>query len=144
MIHKKHHEFKGTIGFAAEYAHPVEQLLANIIPSVGGMVFFGRHNMMLLMWLCARVLSTYEHHSGFQFKWGPFGMYEREGASFHDHHHVVNIGNYGAPYIDFIFGTMDTWKATGGQPAYIARVHTQGKTNIRGEVKRGEGGKKAM
>ena len=24
-FHKQHHEYKGTIGFAAEYAHPVSE-----------------------------------------------------------------------------------------------------------------------
>ena len=33
-IHKKHHEFKATVAMAAEHAHPVEQLLANAIPTM--------------------------------------------------------------------------------------------------------------
>jgi len=33
-IHKQHHEFKATVGIAAEYAHPVESLLANAVPTM--------------------------------------------------------------------------------------------------------------
>lgn len=33
-IHKKHHQFKHTIAIAVEWAHPVEELVVNTIPTV--------------------------------------------------------------------------------------------------------------
>lgn len=32
-IHKKHHEFFNTVSFAAEYAHPLEYAIGNVLPS---------------------------------------------------------------------------------------------------------------
>jgi len=34
-FHKKHHTFRGSVGAAAEYAHPVEVILSNQIPTIG-------------------------------------------------------------------------------------------------------------
>jgi fatty acid hydroxylase domain-containing protein 2 len=33
-IHKKHHNFKHTIAIAVEWAHPIEELLSNTLPSI--------------------------------------------------------------------------------------------------------------
>jgi len=36
-----------------------------------------------------------EGHSGYEFPWSPMrAMPLISGASFHDHHHSVNIGNF--------------------------------------------------
>jgi sterol desaturase/sphingolipid hydroxylase (fatty acid hydroxylase superfamily) len=35
-IHKKHHKFTAPISPSAEYAHPVEHLVANVIPIIAG------------------------------------------------------------------------------------------------------------
>lgn len=40
-IHKKHHEFYSTVSFAAEYAHPLEFCLTNVLPSFVGMKLLG-------------------------------------------------------------------------------------------------------
>jgi sterol desaturase/sphingolipid hydroxylase (fatty acid hydroxylase superfamily) len=36
-IHKKHHKFTAPIAPSAEYAHPVEHLLANVLPIIAGL-----------------------------------------------------------------------------------------------------------
>ena len=58
-IHKQHHEYKGTIGFAAEYASPLEQVFANQLPTIGGCLLSGAHLCVLLVWLAARMEETY-------------------------------------------------------------------------------------
>jgi methylsterol monooxygenase len=50
-FHKQHHEFNGTIGIAAEYANPVEQIFANTLPTIGGVLFFGTHPLCVCVWL---------------------------------------------------------------------------------------------
>jgi methylsterol monooxygenase len=51
-FHKQHHEFTGTVGIAAEYAHPIEVVLSNLIPSLGGVIFFGCHHpLVVITWL---------------------------------------------------------------------------------------------
>eukprot|EP01062_Namystynia_karyoxenos_P010793 TRINITY_DN1383_c0_g1_i1.p2 TRINITY_DN1383_c0_g1~~TRINITY_DN1383_c0_g1_i1.p2 ORF type:complete len:322 (+),score=112.87 TRINITY_DN1383_c0_g1_i1:89-1054(+) len=128
-IHKKHHEFKGTVGFAAEFAHPVEQLLANILPSVGGCIFLGRHFLVFLVWLSTRLWQTYEGHSGFYFEhalFGRLGLMHADDEAHHDFHHTVNIGNFGSCYLDRLFGTDLQWQKGGGEQGYIKpRLHRE-------------------
>merc|ERR1712216_311018 len=58
-FHKMHHEWKGTVSFAAEHAHPVEQLFANYIPTFGGCLLAGAHPWVFILWICGRLRSTY-------------------------------------------------------------------------------------
>jgi sterol desaturase/sphingolipid hydroxylase (fatty acid hydroxylase superfamily) len=124
LFHKQHHEFRSTIGFAAEYAHPVESLVANFFPTIAGCLLFGRHPFILVIWLGERLRETYEGHSGFCFKgsWlDKLGLSHWEGTCYHDHHHTVNIGNYAAAYIDHLFGTDANWVANGGLEGYLEK-----------------------
>lgn len=64
-IHKQHHEYTGSVGFAAEYAHPVEALLANTIPTLGFGILAGIHPLVFCIWFAWRLEETYEAHSGY-------------------------------------------------------------------------------
>src|SRR5262249_24312495 len=102
-VHKKHHKYVGTIGFAAEYSHPIAQIFANNIPTVGYCLFFGVHPLVWLVWLAWRLEETYEGHSGFCFEntlLGRIGLLNGHQARFHDFHHTENRGNYGHDVID--------------------------------------------
>jgi sterol desaturase/sphingolipid hydroxylase (fatty acid hydroxylase superfamily) len=60
-LHKQHHEFAGTVGLAAEYANPIENILSNTLPSLGGVIFFGgTHPLVFSLWLALRLQQTYE------------------------------------------------------------------------------------
>lgn len=102
MVHKKHHEYKGTIGFAAEYSHPIESLTANLIPTFLAPLLLGTHAAVWLSWLTYRVIETYESHSGYN-----FGKFSFAGvAEYHDYHHTHNLGNYGVgEFFDALFRT---------------------------------------
>ena len=124
-IHKQHHNYKGTIGFAAEYAHPVEQIFSNQLPTAFGCLFGGSHFCVWFVWLLIRLEETYEGHSGYCF-YGTWlhriGLTNSEGTAYHDFHHTGNRGNFGGPqYLDHFFGTMDAWLAMGGVEGYIRR-----------------------
>lgn len=41
FFHKTHHKYLGTVSFAAEYAHPLEQLFANHLPTAMACLCFG-------------------------------------------------------------------------------------------------------
>jgi sterol desaturase/sphingolipid hydroxylase (fatty acid hydroxylase superfamily) len=121
--HKQHHEFTGTIGFAAEYAHPLEVIISNQIPTIGGVLLFGCHPICVVIWIGMRLRQTYEAHSGYCFV-GTFvndylWLITAESAAFHDHHHTSNQGNFGCNYTDYLFGTMDHWVSVGGEEGYI-------------------------
>lgn len=107
-FHKQHHQFTGTIGFAAEHAHPVEQLLSNQLPTVGFSILVGSHPLVFYVWVAMRLLQTYEVHSGVLLPWS-----QGEATAWHDYHHSHNRGCFGAMYLDYLCGTCDhylVWK----------------------------------
>lgn len=122
-IHKQHHQYTGSIGFAAEYAHFIESLLSNQLPTF--LVWFvgGFHMCAFMSSVVIKLESTYETHSGYCFhgSWlQKIGLTNSEQAAYHDFHHAKNRGNFGHTYIDWVFGTMDGWLAVGGLGGYIA------------------------
>jgi sterol desaturase/sphingolipid hydroxylase (fatty acid hydroxylase superfamily) len=123
-IHKQHHTYVGSIGFAAEYAHPIEGIFANSLPTIGGALLYGAHTWVFIMWLGNRLQQTYEAHSGYCFNgtWmHKIGLTRADDAAFHDFHHSTNKGNFGTLYLDHFFGTMDAWLSIGTYDGYIAK-----------------------
>ena len=126
-VHKQHHEFAGSLGIAAEYAHPFEVVVSNILPSIGGAIFpIGgcQHPLCVVVWLSMRLYQTYCAHSGLLLK-GTFleliGYDHVESACFHDHHHTRNMGNYGSMVTDWLFGTLDDYVNMGLSEGYAAK-----------------------
>ncbi|CAE7615145.1 SMO2-2 [Symbiodinium microadriaticum] len=127
-FHKQHHEFAGTVGIAAEYANPVEQIFANMLPTLGGVVFFPTHPLVVVVWLFLRLQQTYEAHSGYCFRGtllDTLGFTHSEEAIHHDYHHTVNTGNFGTNYMDWLCGTQDGFMAGGGYDGYYAKKKLQ-------------------
>jgi len=126
-IHKQHHQYKGSLGIAAEYANPVEVVLSNILPSLGGAVLpLGgcQHPLCVVVWLTMRLYQTYCAHGGMVFSgtWLELiGFDHAESAAFHDHHHSVNQGNYGSVLTDWLFGSLDEWIKGGYVEGYCAK-----------------------
>lgn len=127
-FHKQHHKYVGSIGWAAEYAHPLEQILANKIPSVIYGLVMSRYidQAVWFTWLAWRLWETYEAHSGYSFKdslLGRHGFMYGQRAEFHDWHHSDNRGCYGVYWIDYLCGTMDSYaqlQADGGHKGRAA------------------------
>lgn len=109
-IHKMHHEFYNSIILTCEYAHPVEYILGNSLPSlVGSKFLLGQcHMLSMLVFITLRLTETAEAHSGYDF---PFSLTKHLPFSctphYHNHHHLTNIGNYGSFFMmwDSICGT---------------------------------------
>ncbi len=132
-FHKQHHEYKGTVGIAAEYANPVEVLLSNIIPSIGGAILFGGHPLVVIVWLGLRLQQTYETHSGYYFRYtllDYLGLSHAVGSAHHDWHHADNRGCYGSELLDWVFGTMDSYVEKGGYHRYDEMLKTSGTLQI--------------
>jgi sterol desaturase/sphingolipid hydroxylase (fatty acid hydroxylase superfamily) len=107
-IHKKHHRFNMSIGIASAFAHPVEDVLANLIPTLIGCLLMGSHVIVLWTWLYIRLMETIDAHSGYSFSFSPFHLLPFQGgADRHDFHHSKNVGCYGSFTIfwDWICGT---------------------------------------
>jgi sterol desaturase/sphingolipid hydroxylase (fatty acid hydroxylase superfamily) len=109
-IHKKHHMFNYTIGIAATYAHPVEDVLANLIPTLAGCCVISSHFVVFLAWLAWRLIETIEAHSGYSFPYSPFTCIPVPGETDrHDFHHSHNTGCYGGWFWDWLCGTDKTF-----------------------------------
>jgi len=88
-----HHSYKGTIGFAAEYAHPLEDVLSGIIPTTIVCALGGAHFLVWFVWIGVRLEKAYETHSGYCFygTWLHYiGLTNSEGTAYHDYHHTQN------------------------------------------------------
>lgn len=123
-LHKQHHSFGGTMGIAAEHANPVEALVANVFPTLGGVVFFGcKHPWVSLVWVLVRVQQTCFAHSGYNFGgtlWDTVGLTHAHETIFHDHHHTRNQGNFGCLAMDYLFGTCDHFVKAGLYDGYVS------------------------
>jgi len=96
-IHKFHHRFTAPVSLAAQYAHPIEHLVSNIIPVSLPPKLFKVHILTWWAFLAIELIETTTVHSGFDF----FGW-----AVMHDLHHQtfrVNFGTFGL--LDWIHGT---------------------------------------
>ncbi|TNV77248.1 hypothetical protein FGO68_gene3187 [Halteria grandinella] len=111
-IHKQHHTYTLSIGLCAEYSHPLEFFLGNILPLTIPATLInltvGMH-YWTMMWITAqRIASTTIGHSGYDFPFEPTELYPFKAyARYHDFHHGKNQnGNYGGGVIlsDYIMG----------------------------------------
>jgi len=100
-VHKLHHEFKAPIGIAAEYAHPFEFLVSNVIPGIAGPLIMRSHILCSWLFLAWGMFLTVSHHSGYDFPW--LGL---ASPRFHDFHHYSFTSNFGTfGLVDRILGT---------------------------------------
>lgn len=63
-IHKIHHEFTSPSCFAAIYCHPIEFVVADIVPLSAGFFLCQAHVFTLVAWIGPAVIGTQVHHSG--------------------------------------------------------------------------------
>lgn len=108
-IHKLHHTHVTPVGIAAEYAHPIEFMLGNLLPVSLGPALLGKniHLFTVIVWYTFRALETLDGHSGYEFSWSPYRLIPFSGsASYHDFHHTHNVGNYSSFFSlwDTVFG----------------------------------------
>ena len=109
-VHKMHHQFTQTVSIAAEYSHPLEFVLGNLIPTSVGPLILGpkMHIVTVFAWYFVRVCETLDGHCGYEFSFSPYRLIPMSGsAEYHDYHHSRNIGNYASFFSvwDTVFGT---------------------------------------
>lgn len=109
-FHKQHHEFKVLTGYpiASEYTHPFESVIGNIFPVMIGPFLTSCHMYTVCLWIILRMLKTCDAHSGYSFKYSPFGLFfPLNPSTRHDFHHETGLGSYGSFFLfwDTICGT---------------------------------------
>ena len=98
-IHKTHHRFTAPFALAAQYAHPFEHLVANVIPIFLPPVLLRTHILTFWAFLAIMLFEAATVHSGYDFY---------EGISKrHDKHHEKFRVNYGGAlvFLDWFHGT---------------------------------------
>jgi len=106
-IHKIHHEFTAPYALAALYAHPIEFVVADLIPFTAGFLIFRPHIFFVFMWIVGACLGTQTHHSGYRLPW--IAAFD-ENPDFHDFHHMrftCCYGNIG--WLDALHGTSKVY-----------------------------------
>ena len=100
-IHKVHHRFTAPCALAAQYAHPVEHIVANIVPIILPPMLLRSHIVTFWIFLGLMLVETSTVHSGYDF-WPHL-------AEKHDRHHELFIWNFGAciDWFDLLHGTKE-------------------------------------
>jgi sterol desaturase/sphingolipid hydroxylase (fatty acid hydroxylase superfamily) len=64
------------VGIAAEYAHPIEFALGNMIPAAIPCMLLGSkmHFITYFFWATYRLGETIDGHSGYEFSWSPYRL----------------------------------------------------------------------
>ena len=129
-VHSQHHRFTTPISWAAEFAHPVEALLANTIPTLAGPFIMRAHLFTIFVWMIVRMWETLDAHGGFDFPFSPWRLLSPVllGAEGHDWHHSHNRGNYGVSrFWDLLMGTdaeFKRWQHGESVPAEVKELKT--------------------
>ncbi|XP_034671875.1 fatty acid hydroxylase domain-containing protein 2 [Drosophila subobscura] len=118
-VHKKHHEWTAPIAAITLYAHPVEHVVANLLPVALSIALLGTHVALAWLIFALAIVNSMSDHAGYSFPWS--------GASvrFHDYHHAKFNYNYG------VIGLLDklhgTYRATPEKKVPM-RARGKGKT----------------
>lgn len=98
-IHKMHHRYTAPISFAAEYAHPVEHILANVLPVALPLTLKGAHFLSLSGFMLFELWQAAADHSGYD-------IWKLPPAQIHDLHHE-KFRVYYSPLgvMDWVHGT---------------------------------------
>jgi len=81
-IHKKHHEWTAPIAAITVYAHPVEHILANLLPVGVALSILGSHVTVAWGMIALAVMNSMGDHAGYSFPWSAGSV------RFHDYHHA--------------------------------------------------------
>ena len=98
-VHKRHHTFHDTVGFASQYAHPVEGMLS-ALHVIFGVMLVKPHFIVFSAFMATTLFEIVDAHCGYDVPWAwlyPWSdrYFWGSGARAHDYHHSHNIGIYG-------------------------------------------------
>ncbi|XP_017055218.1 fatty acid hydroxylase domain-containing protein 2 [Drosophila ficusphila] len=104
-VHKKHHEWTAPIAAITLYAHPVEHVVANLLPVATSIAILGTHVALAYVIFALAIVNSMSDHTGYSFPWSAGSV------RFHDYHHAKFNYNYG------VLGLLDKLHGTYRSPA---------------------------
>lgn len=112
-VHKQHHEWTAPVGVVSLYAHPLEHILSNMLPSMVGPMLMGSHVATIMLWFCLALITTTISHCGYHLPFLP-------SPEFHDFHHLKFNQCYGVlGVLDRLHGTDLVFKQTKAYDRHI-------------------------
>lgn len=105
-FHKTHHRFTAPVAFASQYAHPVEHIVANVLPILLPPMLLGAHVLTLWAFLAVQLLETSTVHSGYDFFAGAARKHDR-------HHERFDVYFGGIGLLDWALGTDERTDSEG-------------------------------
>ena len=98
-IHFIHHQISAPICIANIYAHPIEHIFVNLMPSICGLILLNAPISLYFQWLTFVNIVSIISHSGYSLPYLPAPIY-------HDFHHSYPNNNFGITGIlDYLHGT---------------------------------------
>ncbi|OCT88310.1 hypothetical protein XELAEV_18016944mg [Xenopus laevis] len=112
-IHKKHHEWTAPVGVVCLYAHPLEHIFSNMLPSMVGPMIMGSHVATTMLWFALALITTTISHCGYHLPFLP-------SPEFHDFHHLKFNQCYGVlGVLDHLHGTDQMFKQTKAHERHV-------------------------
>ncbi|KAM8973312.1 fatty acid hydroxylase domain-containing protein 2 [Pelodytes ibericus] len=112
-VHKQHHEWTAPVGVVSLYAHPLEHILSNMLPSMVGPMMMGSHVATIMLWFTLALAVTTISHCGYHLPFLP-------SPEFHDFHHLKFNQCYGVlGVLDRLHGTDLVFKQTKAYERHI-------------------------
>lgn len=116
-VHKRHHTYHDTVGFASQYAHPVEGLIS-AVHVVLAICLVRPHFLVYCAFFSSTLTEIIDAHCGYDVPWVwlyPWSdrYFWGSGARAHDYHHSHNVGIYGGGLIglwDRALGTDEEFR----------------------------------
>ncbi|XP_063784435.1 fatty acid hydroxylase domain-containing protein 2 [Pseudophryne corroboree] len=112
-IHKQHHEWTAPVGVVSLYAHPLEHIFSNMLPSMVGPMLMGSHVATVMLWFSLALFITTISHCGYHLPFLP-------SSEFHDFHHLKFNQCYGVLGVfDRLHGTDLVFKQSKASERHI-------------------------
>lgn len=117
-VHKRHHLYHDTVGFASQYAHPIEGMVS-ALHVILGILLMRPHFVVFLFFMATTMTEIIDSHCGYDVPWAWFYPWSDRyfwgsGARAHDFHHSHNVGVYGGGLTglwDVVMGTNAAFAA---------------------------------